>query len=159
MRDRRDTAWVKDAQQAFADGYHARLAEPHPCIKDKTGKDTQRREPKWFFGTETAEARCPQGVEEKRSPNGMILVPAQAWPSHKRERWIAGWSHCDSLCAERGLTYAKANDPLRVRKAKPVIVAEEQEMFPEAIISKERARDFWKRYRGERKSFSTADEQ
>lgn len=130
-RECRDTLWVKQAQQDTADGYKARLDTMHPCKRTRDGKEIpSQREPKWQL--------CEIG------PDGKSEYAEQQCPlkeAHRRERWISGFIMADGICAEKGLHAATAAHPLRVRRKKPVTLAEPVEMFPDAILSRDAARE------------------
>lgn len=126
-RVRRDTVYLKATHKVFTDGRLARLSEPHPMIRDKTGKETQHREPKWKFGEEVALRRCPTNA---------------GYVAQERASWIEGWLYADEICGERGVSAAKAADPLKMPHKRTVSLAEPLEAFPECILSEDDARAY-----------------
>jgi hypothetical protein len=153
MRERRDTDYVQMAQKRYAQGFHARLAELHPMKRNASGKELQQREPRWRFcevdgrgevDRTHATERCPGKVETNRMNAAGVLVNL-GWPAHEQERWVAGYIHADAICAERGLAAARAADPTKHKRVKRETTAEPIEAFPEAVLTKPEAREYWSR--------------
>jgi hypothetical protein len=137
-RVRRNTEFVRTAQIRYAEGFKARLAIPHPTKKNRDGTDSKQREPKWRFceiddngRSAYAESKCPSHL-----------------PGEERTPWLGGFLLADSLCAEKGFTYATNNHPTKVRRAKPVALAEPLDAVPDTVVAPKEAKAFWSRHRG-----------
>lgn len=151
---RRDTEYVRRAQQCYVEGYEARLAMLHPMRRNGQGKEMQQRESKWIYAFRS-DGACP-GVEPECSA---LFGEHRVWPAHERERWTAGFLAADALCAEKGLAHATARHPKHVPRKKPVALAEPLDAFPDTEMTKSEAKAFWDRHRGVHHAPTTADEQ
>lgn len=131
-RERRDTEFVRVAQQRYRQGFLSRIAKLHPMKRNAQGEQTQIRESKWSYA-EHANSICPDFMS-----------------SHERERWISGFLFADGICATKGLAAAKNADPGKVRRNRPASLAEPLDMGLDTPLSRDEAEAFWKRHRGQR---------
>lgn len=134
-RERRDTDWVKTAQERYAEGYRCRAATPAPDAVSrytKKGRPIMRAQP-FASMADNAETLCP-----KRHP------------AHERERWLVGFMDADRLAVERGHAALDGRDPLKApRKPKPAPVAVPLDAFgDEGRMTRKEAAEFWIRQRG-----------
>lgn len=128
-RERRDMAWVRQSQQDFFDGYHARMAQLHPFKKNREGKVLLSREPRWSYA-EMAEDTCPGSAVHDR-----FHASETAWPAHRRERWLAGWAMADGIASTRGSAAMRTADPAKPRRAKRAVLATQMEAVPEFVLT------------------------
>lgn len=133
-RERRDTDWVKAAQERYAEGYRCRAATPAPDAVSrytKKGRPIMRAQP-FASMAESAEGLCPK-----------------RFPAHERERWLAGFLDADRLAVERGHGSLEGRDPLKVpRKPRPPAVAVPLDAFgDEGRMTRREAVEFWRRHR------------
>lgn len=134
-RQRRDTDWVKAAQERYAEGYRCRAANAPPDAvvrHTKKGRPIMRAQP-YTSMADSAEGLCPK-----------------RYLGHERERWLAGFMDADRLAMGRGHGALEGRDPLKApRKPRPAPVAEPLDAFgDEGRMTRSEAAAFWKRQRG-----------
>lgn len=137
-RERRDTDYLKRAQERYAEGYKIRAvtAPPDVCAGYmKGGRPKMRAQPHASLA-DLAASMCPG-----------------EYPAHERERWVAGFLDADRYATQYGHGALEGRDPLKPpRKPKGPPVAEPLDLLGDAgRLGKQQARQWWDRYHG--KSF------
>lgn len=152
-RERRDIEWVRTSQLRFCEGYHARMAEPHPMKRDRNGKELNTREPKWSFA-DAAEDRCPGRTPKHLVSTGVVRfgkVETNPWPAHERERWIAGFHHADAIASTQGEHAMNAADPSRPpKRPKKMVVATQEDLLGDDAprIPRREVKEWWREHHG-----------
>lgn len=155
----RDIEWVRRSQLRFKEGYHARMAEPHPMRKNAKGEALNTREQKWSFA-DMAATKCPGAETQVANIGGVQCEVGSAWPAHERERWIAGFLHADGIAAERGVAAMERADPARMppRPKKVSLAIQEDGFIEEApLLTRAEAKAWWDRHRGTSSGYNYQD--